>query len=180
MGLDYTVAPVRFPGPRDPDYFKINPLGAIPTLVDGEAKIFELVGIVDYLARRYGPTPLSPSPHDAAFPAYIQGLHFGEAGLSAPLTYLLRARFMAPPESKTNWSLDDIRHLFAQRQRLVTDQLARAPTWPASTFTAADISVGYALLMGRWIRADEAYDGAINAYLVRITARPAYERAFAR
>jgi len=180
MGLDYTVVPVRFPGRRDPDYFKINPLGAIPTLVDGDAKIFESVGIVDYLARRYGPTVLAPSPQDASFPAYIQGLHLGEAGLSAPLTYLLRARFLAPPESKANWSLDDIRHVFAQRQRFVTDQLAKGPYMAGEAFTAADIAVGYALLMGRWIKADEAYDAAIDAYLERITARPAYERAFAK
>jgi len=62
----------------------------------------------------------------------------------------------------------------------VTDQLAKGPYMAGEAFTAADIAVGYALLMGRWIKADEAYDAAIDAYLERITARPAYERAFAK
>ena len=179
MGLAYQVVPVRFPGPRDPEYLKINPLGTIPTLVDGEATIFESVGIIDYLARRYGPTPLAPAPEDASFPAYIQFLHLGEAGLSGPLTYLLRARFMAPPEAKTNWSLDDIRKTFADRQRLVSAALAKGSYMAGDAFTAADISVGYALLLGRWISADQAYDASLNDYLERITGRPAYLKAMA-
>jgi glutathione S-transferase len=180
MGLPYEVVPVKFPpAARDPDYLKINPLGTLPTLIDGAATIFESVGIVDYLARRYGPTPLAPPPEEAGFADYLQFLHLGEAGLSGPLTYLLHARFFAPEDAKANWSLDDIRKTFAQRLRLVTDQLARKPYMAGGAFTAADISVGYALLMGRWISADEAYDERLNDYLERITARDAHLRAMA-
>jgi glutathione S-transferase len=180
MGLAYEAVAVKFPpATQDRDYLKINPLGTLPTLIDGAATIFESVAIIDYLARRYGPTPLAPQPEEAGFADYVQFLHLGEAGLSGPLTYLLHARFFGPEDAKDNWSLGDIRKTFARRQRLVTAQLDKGPYMAGDAFTAADISVGYALLMGRWISADEAYGEALNDYLERITARDAYQRAMA-
>lgn len=180
MGLAYEVVTEPFPASRDPDYLRVNPLGTLPAMTDGDVTLFESVGIVDYLARRYGPTPLAPQPGEAGFGDYLQFLHMGEATLSAPLTYLLRARFSAPPEEKANWSLGDIRRLYADRLRLVSAQLAKGPYLAGEVFTAADISVGYALLMGRWISAHEGYDEGLNAYLDRLTARPAYLRAAER
>ena len=177
MGLPYEAVPMPFPAAGDRAYRQINPLGTLPAMVDGPAVITESVGIVDYLARRYGPTPLAPEPDDPTFAAYIQFLHLGEGGLSGPLTYLLRARFMAPPEAQSNWSLDDIRKTFARRLRLVTRALADGHYMAGEAFTAADISVGYALLMGRWIGAGDGYDEATQAYVERITTRPAYLRA---
>ena len=180
MGLAYEAVPVKFPpATRDPDYLKINPLGTLPTLKDGDATLFESVAIVDYLARSYGPTPLAPQPGEPAFGPYLQFLHLGEAGLSGPLTYLLHARFFGPEAAKDDWTLGDIRQTFARRQQLVTDRLDRSLYMAGESFTAADISVGYALLMARWISADEAFDERIEAYLERITTRPAYERAMA-
>ncbi len=58
-------------------------------------------------------------------------------------------------------------------------QLAEAPYMAGDRFTAADISVTYALNLG----ADHAgfvLSDAEQAYLARTTARDAYQRAFDR
>ena len=180
MGLAYEAVRVRFPpAQRQSDYLLVNPLGTLPTLIDGETTVFESVGAIDYLARRYGPTPLAPEPGAPGFGAYLQCLHLSEAGLSGPLTFLLHARFLGPPDAAAEWTQGDILQTFAQRLGLVKDRLALAPYLAGEAFTAADIAVGYALLMARWMSVDEAFDGPINDYLERITGRPAFECAIA-
>ena len=171
MGLAFEAVPTAFP--TDAEYRRINPLGTLPAMMDGNVKIFESVAIIDYLARRYGPTPLAPEPDEPGFGDYLQFLHMGEATLSGPLTYLLHARFFGPKEAQDNWSLGDIRKTFADRLRLVSERLAAAHFVAADRFTAADISVGYALFMGRAIKADDGYDKTLNDYLDRLLARPA-------
>ena len=175
MGLPFEVIPTAFPA--DAEYRKINPLGTLPTMVDGEVKIFESVGIIDYLARCYGPTPLAPDPGQPGFGEYLQFLHMGEATLAGPLTYLLHARFFGPKEAQENWSLGDIRKTFADRLRLVSVRLESTPYMAGDRFTAADISVGYALFMGRAIKAIESYDDRVTDYLDGLLARPACPQA---
>jgi glutathione S-transferase len=175
MGLAFEIVPTAFP--TDAEYRRINPLGTLPALVDGDVKIFESVAIVDYLARRYGPTPLAPEPGEAGFGDYLQFLHMGEATLAGPLTYLLHARFFGPKEAQDNWSLGDIRKTFASRLRLVAQRLDSAPYMAGDRFTAADISVGYALFMARAIKAIESYDDRCTEYLTRLLARPACPEA---
>ena len=46
---------------RSPEYLAINPLGKIPSLKDGDAVMFESLGINLYLAQKYGAGKLWPS-----------------------------------------------------------------------------------------------------------------------
>lgn len=171
MGLAYEAVSTAFPA--DAEYLKINPLGTLPAMVDGDVKIFESVAIIDYFARRYGPTPLALEPGQPGFGDYLQFLHMGEATLAAPLTYLLHARFFGPVGAKDEWTAGDIRKTFADRLRLVSERLKSAPYMAGDQFTAADISVGYALFMGRAIKAAESYDDLVTDYLNRLLSRPA-------
>ena len=90
---------------------------------------------------RYGPTPFSPAPQDAAFPLYQQFLHLGEAGLAAPAYFVNGARNIAPESERDNWSARQAMRVFESRLGLVTRQLARTPYLAGAAFTAADISV---------------------------------------
>src|SRR3569623_1585735 len=85
MGLPYTLRPVDLLAgvEHDQEFLAINPAGFIPALRDGDVTMVESVAIMEYLIARYGPTPLAPSARDPAFPAYLQFLHLGEAGLAA-------------------------------------------------------------------------------------------------
>ena len=57
----------------------------------------------------------------------------------------------------------------------MTRQLARSPYLAGETFTAADISVTYALHLGQ--QRGIALGDAEQAYLARTTGREAYKRA---
>ena len=178
MGIAYRLRPVDLLAgvERDTEFLAINPAGFIPALVDGDVTMVESIAIMEYLMARYGPTPLAPAPHDLAFPAYQQFLHLGEAGLAASIFFVVGARNFAPPAQRQNWSAGQAQHVFDSRLGLVTRQLARSPYLAGEAFTAADISVTYALELAK--RAGGVVLGkAEQDYVARTSAREAYKRA---
>ncbi len=69
------------------------------------------------------------------------------------------------------------REVFESRLRLVTAQLARSPYLAGEAFTAADISVTYALELGQRNHVGVALGEAEQAYVACTTSRDAYARA---
>jgi glutathione S-transferase len=178
MGLAYRLRPVDLLAgvEKDPEFLAINPGGFIPAIQDGDVTMVESIAIMEYLMARHGPTPLAPEPRDPAFPAYQQFLHLGEAGLAASAFFVLGARNFAPESERNNWSANQALHVFESRLRLVTRQLARSPYMAGDTFTAADISVTYALTLAQ--RGAGISLGEMElAYMARTCGRAAYKRA---
>jgi glutathione S-transferase len=178
MGLAYKLRPVDLlvGVENDAEFLAINPSGFIPALQDGDITMVESVAIMEYLMARYGPTPLALDPQDSAFPAYQQFLHLGEAGLAMPLNVVFVGRNLAPEAERDNWVVHWALETFESRLGLVTRRLANSPYLAGETFTAADISVTYALELAH--RHGSFTLGATEwAYIARITAREAYKRA---
>jgi glutathione S-transferase len=178
MGLPYRLRPVDLLAgvEKDTEFLAINPAGFIPAIQDGDVTMVESIAIMEYLMARYGPTPLAPAPHDPTFPAYQQFLHLGEAGLAASIYFVVGARHFAPESDRKNWSAGQAREVFDSRLGLVTRRLARSPYLAGETFTAADISVTYALDLAT--RAGGVVLGeAERAYVARTSGRAAYKRA---
>ena len=160
---------------NDPEFLAVNPAGFIPAIRDGEVVMVESIAIMEYLTARYGPTPLAPLPQDPAFPAYQQFLHLGEAGLAASMYFVSGARNIAPAEERDNWSARQTLDVFVTRLSLVTRQLAQSPFMAGDRFTAADISVGYALELAQRNVGFE-FGTPELAYLERIRSRDGYQR----
>src|SRR5262245_49636255 len=178
MGLPYRLRPVDLLAgvENDSEFLAVNPAGFIPAIQYGDVTMVESIAIMEYLMARYGPTPLAPEPRDPAFPAYQQFLHLGEAGLAASIFFVLVARNMAPEAEKQNWSAKHALSTFESRRRLVARQIPRSPFIAGEKFTAADISITYALQLAE--RAGGVtLTVAEQAYLGRTTARDAYKRA---
>ncbi|WP_315756436.1 MULTISPECIES: glutathione S-transferase family protein [unclassified Bradyrhizobium] len=161
---------------NDAEFLAINPAGFIPAIRDGDVTMVESVAIMEYILGRYGPTALAPAAHDVASPAYQQFLHLGEAGLAASLYFVSGARHLAPESERNNWSARQAMNVFTTRLSLVTRQLAHAPYMAGDAFTAADISVGYALEMARK-NVGVVFDDRVQAYMTRLRARAGYQRA---
>jgi glutathione S-transferase/3-isopropylmalate dehydratase len=177
MGLSYRIRPVdMLAEAEDAEFLAVNPGYFLPAIQDGEVTMVESIAIMEYLMARYGPTPLAPAPDDAAFPAYQQFLHLGEAGLATLMMLPLVSRHFAPAAERQNWGARQSLEWIQKRLRLVRAQLARAPYMAGEAFTAADISVTYALQLGG-DHAGVALGDAEQAYLARTTARDAFKRA---
>ncbi|XP_013617750.1 PREDICTED: glutathione S-transferase Z1-like [Brassica oleracea var. oleracea] len=61
-GIEYEYIPVNLlKGEQfDPDFMKINPMGTVPALVDGEVVITDSFAIIMYLDEKYPEPPLLP------------------------------------------------------------------------------------------------------------------------
>ncbi|MGH6873269.1 MAG: glutathione S-transferase family protein [Rhizomicrobium sp.] len=183
MGLPYKLRPVDLLKgvESDPEFLAINPGGFIPAIRDGDVTMVESVAIMEYLIARYGQgskseAPLAPAPGDAAFPMYQQFLHLGEAGLGASIQVVVVSGFVAPESERRNWGARWALEQFNSRRKLVARQLARAPYMAGAAFTAADISVAYALQLAEKA-GGVVLDAAEQAYMARLRARDGYKRA---
>jgi glutathione S-transferase len=176
LGLDYELHLLPFPPRvRAPEYLQVNPLGTIPAMKDGPTFMTESAATVQYLATRYGPNELAVPLDDPAYGAWLNWLHFGEATLTFPQTLVLRYRRFEP--GKAEVVADDYAKWFLSRLRHVDRALASGEWLCAGRFTAADISVGYALLLAGQLKLSEKFSPAIQAYWERLRARPAFQAA---
>jgi glutathione S-transferase len=176
LGLDYELTVMPFPPRyRAKAYMAVNPLGTIPALVDGETFMTESAAIVQYLATRYGPSPLAVGVDDPAYGAWLNWLHFGEATLTFPQTLVLRYRRLEP--GKAEVVADDYAKWFLARLRAVDRALQDREWLCADRFTAAEISVGYALLLASNIGLGVEFTPTVAAYWGRLQARPGFQAA---
>ncbi len=177
LGLPYELKLLPFPPRmREPAYLEVNPLGTIPFLVVGETRMSESAAIAQYLATRDGPTPLSLQPGDPDYGAWLNWLHFGEATLTFPQTLVLRYRTFEPGRAEA--AADDYERWFFARLKGLDRALGDGRDWlVAGRFTAADISVGYALLLARSLKIDSGFPPAVAAYWERLRGREGFQRA---
>jgi glutathione S-transferase len=177
LGVPYELKLLPFP-PRvhAPEYLEINPLGTIPFLTDGETQMAESSAIVQYLAVKHG-GPLNVPPDDPAYGAWLDWLYRGEATLTFPQTLVLRYTRLEPSERRNPQVAEDYGRWFVSRLRSVEARVSEVDHLAAGRFTAADISVGYALLLAQTIGLSERFGPATAAYWARLQARPGFQRA---
>jgi glutathione S-transferase len=162
-----------------PEYKKLHPLGAAPVIHDGDVCIAESGAIVDYIVAKYGNGRLVLKPDHPEFAQYLYWLHFAN-GTFQPATgrNMILNRLdlpagnplMAAMRGRLMLALDSL------EARLKANQFLAG-----ADFTIADIMLVFTLTTMRLFYAyDLAPYRSILAYLQRIGARPAYQRAMAK
>lgn len=181
MGLDYDLVVLPFP-PRvfQKEYLGVNPLGTIPWLEDGEARLSESSAICQYLGTTYGPTDLVVQPGEADYARYLNWLFFSDATATFPQTLVLRYTQLEPEERRVPQVAEDYRKWFLGRMRFVDAQLDGRDYLAAGRFTAADITVGYAVYLAKRLQIDGELSPRVQDWYARLTARDAFKRADAR
>ncbi|UZD65297.1 MULTISPECIES: glutathione S-transferase family protein [Marinobacter] len=179
LGLDYELMMLPFP-PRmfKKEYLGINPLGTIPAFFDGDTFMTESSAIAQYLAERYGQGKLNIPVDDARYGAYLNWLHFGEATLTFPQTLVLRYTRLEPEERRVSQVAEDYKKWFLGRLRGLEASLEKTSPWIlGDTFTAADISVAYALMLAENLNMENEFGPNTRAYWERVQQRDAFKRA---
>ena len=176
LRLPYELHILPFPPRvRAPEYLQVNQLGTVPLLIDGTTRLTESAAIIQYLATRFGPTPMAVGSGEADYGAWLNWLHFGEATLTFPQTLVLRYRTFEP--GRADVAADDYARWFQSRLKHVGRALAESEWLCAGRFTAADISVGYALLLANYLKLLDGASSSITAYWDRLKARPGFQAA---
>jgi glutathione S-transferase len=181
LGLDYELVTMPFP-PRAayPNYLAINPLGTVPTFVDGDLTMTESAGICHFLGERHAPTPLRVDPSEPAYGEYLNWLYRSDATLTFPQTIVLRYSQLEPQARRLPQAVEDYSIWYLSRLRSVEAALEGRRFLCADRFTMADIAVHYALYLGRSLGLDARYRPNCRRYLDELMQRPAFQRGMAR
>lgn len=178
LGLDYELTVMPFP-PRFAyqGYLDINPLGTVPTFIDGEVVMTESTGICQYLVEKYGPTELCVTPDEPEYGDYLNWLFRSDATFTFPLAIVLRYTQLEPEERRNSQVAEDYAIWFHSRIRSVEAALEGKEFLVAGRFTIADIAVGYALQFGERLGLSDRYKPNCLRYLAQLNDRAAYKRS---
>jgi glutathione S-transferase len=179
-GVDIDLNILPFP-PRylAPEFMALNPLGTVPLLVDGETRMTESCAIAHYLATRSGYTPLAIAPGEADYGAYLDYTYHADATITFPQTVYMRFAIFEKDKGLAEAGVAYAKW-FHKRLVKVEQRLDGREFLCADRFTVADICVGYALILAQSVGLDDGVPDSLKAYRSRLTARPAYQRAFER
>ena len=177
LGLEYEL--IRYE--RDPvtrlapaSYRALHPSGTAPVITDGDLVLAESGAIVEYIARRYGGGRLFVSPDQANFADFLYWFHFAN-GSMMPAAIIPLVAQMAGGGGDVATAFSDR----LDRNYAMLEERLGAVSWLAGNdFTAADIMIAFPLTTMRlFAPRDLAPYPNIIAYLARLAARPAFQRA---
>ena len=194
LGLAYEIKPYQ----RDPktmlappELRAIHPLGKSPVIADGKTLVAESGAIIEYLVERYGEGKLVPAAGSADKLRYTYFLHYAEGSAMTPLLMKLvfdkvessPMPFFAKPIAKAIAQKVKSSYIAPQiRQHLayLEGELEKTSWFAGRAFSAADIQMSF-VLEAASARSDfgSKYP-KLAAFLERIHARPAYQRALER
>ena len=175
LGLEYRVVPVDF----SPEYRateewrRMNPVGKVPVLIDGELKMFESGAMVQYLLDRYDEDrTLQPAAGTPEHAQYLQWSWFAESTFARPLGEIVN-HGRAFPDAPNPAAIEEMQG----RAWLCVDALEGALEGRAwilgDDFSGADIMLGYSLKLQTELAPGELPDN-VARYWAAISERPGF------
>ena len=178
LQLPYQLHMLPFPPRSKARWFlDEHPQGTAPQLGQGEVRKTASAAMCQYLAATHADAGLDVAPTHPAYGAYLNWLHMSDATLTFPQTLVLRYGRFEPAERQQPQVVEDYTRWFLARLRAVEAAVAQSEYLCAGRFTAADVAVGYALLLAQHLGLAPQFSPATQAYWQRLQARPGYQRA---
>lgn len=171
-----------------PELRAVHALGKSPVISDGPRVVAESGAIIEYLVERHGGAHLMPPPGSDEHLRYRYWLHFAEGSAMPPL--LLKLIFSRVASAPMPFFVRPIARGIAAKVlagfvdpnlRTQLDfmeaELGRSAWFAGPQFSAADIQMSFPLEAARQRAGLDASRPRLHAFLQRIHARPAYQRA---
>lgn len=170
-----------------PELRAIHPLGKSPVITDNGNTIAESGAIVEYLVKTYGNGRLIPADNTPERLRFTYWLHYAEGSAMPPL--LLKLIFMMLPKRAPLLMRPVVNAIAAKALDTLVDpqlkqhmafwegELSKSEWFAGSEFTAADIQMSFPLEAASARAGLEQGHPKAMAWLAKIHARPAYQRA---
>lgn len=175
LELPYQLEVVDFQPTTSTFFIQQTPTGKIPTLEDGDLVMCESGAIVEYLLERYGKGRLAPTVGAPERARYLQWLHYSESTAFAPLGVVIWLTVYRRDAADYPGLVADAKDRAARAFTFVESELGNDSYLGGETFTAADIMMGFTLFVAQTLNVLDSCP-KLQAYLQRITARPAFAR----
>lgn len=170
IAFDTKLLDIQGGAGQTPDYLALNPLGKVPTIVHGDTVVTEAAAICCYLADAFPEAGLAPALDDPIRGEYLRWLFFSPSTIEP--AFIDRVRQYVAQDSSQN-SYRDWDTLLA----MLLDVVGKAEPWLlGQKFTTVDVVMGATIRFGCMFGILPK-DPVFEAYIARIDARPAYQRA---
>jgi glutathione S-transferase len=165
---------------RTKEFLRLNPLGKVPVLVDGDQVVYESAAIMMHLMEVRGThSDLYIEPGSRRTHLY-QWLFYGVAELEQGLWTAARHTFVLPPEKRIpaaiNWGQEE----FLKQLPYLSEQLGEKSYLLGGQFSIADILISQIL---SWATQQQKlplqFDNLLQ-YQKRCTSRPCFQSLVAR
>ena len=155
---------------------ELTPMGTAPVMEDGGVVMGESGAIVEYVIHRHGGGRLALPPSHPDYAQYVFWFHFANATLQPVMTRNSTLRRVDAPADSPFAAM--VRERLDRALRAVDARLEENEWLAGREFTAADIMTVFCLTTMRiFLPMDLSPYAGILAYLQRVGARPAYQRA---
>jgi len=159
---------------RRADYLAVNPNGRIPAMEHEGLVLFESAAICQYIARRYPEAELLPDPMTNEAALHDQWMFWTVTELEQALWSLAKHRFALPEKVRLEGMRETALFEFGRAVKVLAKGLGDREFMLGDQLRLVDIMLGHTLLWARQFKAPFESDG-LEAYLDRMTARPAFE-----
>ena len=153
-----------------------HPLGRVPVLDDGDISIFESGAIVEYILERHKNGGFKPEVASPLFPEYLQWFHYCEGMVMPPINTIVVQTILLPPDRRDEKALGQAQRLLTKALEPVNDALA-GRDYLIGDFSGADSMLGHACFMSQRSGCVTDEMTHLLAYIARIAARPAFDKA---
>ena len=180
LGLPYEleIYPLGDKSMRTPEYLRVHPLGRVPALEDGDLTIFESGAIVQYVLDKYGEGAMVPTAGSTDYPTYLQWLHYAEGMIMPQINIIVVETIFLPEERRNQTNVDRATKLLT-RMLTAVDVHLQDREFLAGEFSGADIMTGHACIVSGRLGANISDKPNVAAYIDRLEARPALQKAWA-
>lgn len=179
LALPYALRKVDFSAEyrASEQWRRMNPVGKVPVMSEGEFRMFESGAMVQYLLERHANGRLQPARADAAYGTFLQWCWFAEATFGRATGEIANHKraFAAAPKADC---IEEMRERARACVQALEQALAGRQYLVGDAFTAADVMTGYTL--GSFARhVGEALPANVEAYWQRLQARAGFQAAVA-
>jgi glutathione S-transferase len=181
VGAPYELARIDLAAgdQKRPEYLALNPNGAVPTLVDGDLVLYESAAICQYLADKFSDRRLAPPVGTPVRGLYYQWVHYAMASLEEPVVAVFLHTIRKPEAERVPAIAAEARAKLETVFGVIERALAGREYLLGREFSVADVMVGSTLAWARLMGLVSDVQPNLSAYLARLIARPAYQRATA-
>lgn len=171
LGADYRIELVDLQAgeQRRPEFLALNPLGKLPTLVDGDTVVTEQVAVYLHLADRFPESGLAPPVGDPARGSYLRWMVYYASCFEPAVVDRALKREAGEPMMSPYRDFDTM-------LAAIVAQIDPGPWVLGEHFSAADVLWGTAFWWTTQFGAVPETP-AIKQYIARTSARPAFQRA---
>ena len=181
LGIPYELKTLNF-SPDDlqsAEYLAVHPLGKVPAIDDDGLVLNESGAILQYLLEKHGNGRLEPKPGSAGRGQYLHWFHFAEATMMVSIGNIAQHSFIRPEDKRIPQVAAESVESTKKMLGILEKELQGKDFICGKEFTAADIMLGYDLLLCKMFGLLSDDLANTGAYFGRLASRPGFQKATA-